>query len=111
MYFPREVEHPRVTRQGFLALVVVIAETYPHLVGYGPFLDAADQKVRAFFQNKGRKFQRIGVVQNDGSLVGDFLEVFVIFFKAASWIKALNITSDDLDTNPWLLNVRNGGGG
>jgi putative DNA primase/helicase len=30
------------------------------------------------------------------------------FVEAASWIKALNITSDDLDTNPWLLNVRNG---
>jgi putative DNA primase/helicase len=30
------------------------------------------------------------------------------FVKAASWIKALNITSDDLDSNPWLLNVENG---
>jgi putative DNA primase/helicase len=30
------------------------------------------------------------------------------FVKSASWIKALNITSDDLDCNPWLLNVRNG---
>jgi putative DNA primase/helicase len=30
------------------------------------------------------------------------------FVEAASWIKALNITSDDPDTNPWLLNVRNG---
>jgi putative DNA primase/helicase len=30
------------------------------------------------------------------------------FVKAASWIKALNITSDDLDPNPWLLNVKNG---
>jgi putative DNA primase/helicase len=30
------------------------------------------------------------------------------FVEAASWIKALNITSDNLDTNPWLLNVRNG---
>jgi putative DNA primase/helicase len=30
------------------------------------------------------------------------------FVKAASWIKALNITSDDLDRNPWLLNVKNG---
>jgi putative DNA primase/helicase len=30
------------------------------------------------------------------------------FVKAASWIKALNISSDDLDRNPWLLNVRNG---
>jgi putative DNA primase/helicase len=30
------------------------------------------------------------------------------FVKAASWIKELNITSDDLDRNPWLLNVRNG---
>jgi putative DNA primase/helicase len=30
------------------------------------------------------------------------------FVKAASWIKALNITSEDLDKNPWLLNVKNG---
>jgi putative DNA primase/helicase len=30
------------------------------------------------------------------------------FVKAASWIKALNITSDELDRNPWLLNVRTG---
>jgi putative DNA primase/helicase len=30
------------------------------------------------------------------------------FVEAASVIKALNITSDDLDRNPWLLNVKNG---
>jgi putative DNA primase/helicase len=30
------------------------------------------------------------------------------FVKAASWIKALNIISDDLDRNPWLFNVGNG---
>jgi putative DNA primase/helicase len=30
------------------------------------------------------------------------------FVRAASWIKELNITSDDLDPNPWLLNVSNG---
>jgi putative DNA primase/helicase len=30
------------------------------------------------------------------------------FVKAASWIKALNIRSEDLDPNPWLLNVKNG---
>jgi putative DNA primase/helicase len=30
------------------------------------------------------------------------------FVRAASLIKALNITSDDLDRNPWLLNVKNG---
>jgi putative DNA primase/helicase len=30
------------------------------------------------------------------------------FVEAASCIKALNITGDDLDTNPRLLNVRNG---
>jgi putative DNA primase/helicase len=30
------------------------------------------------------------------------------FVEAASWIKELNITSDMLDPNPWLLNVRNG---
>jgi putative DNA primase/helicase len=30
------------------------------------------------------------------------------FVRAASWIKALNITSDDLDRDPWLLNVNNG---
>jgi len=28
--------------------------------------------------------------------------------ESASWIKELNITSDQLDANPWLLNVRNG---
>jgi len=28
--------------------------------------------------------------------------------KAAAWVKELNITSDELDSNPWLLNVRNG---
>ena len=28
--------------------------------------------------------------------------------KAASWITALNITSDDVDCNPWLLCVKNG---
>ncbi|MDR1252159.1 MAG: DUF5906 domain-containing protein, partial [Treponema sp.] len=30
------------------------------------------------------------------------------FVHAASLIKALNIKSDDLDPNPWLLNVKNG---
>ena len=30
------------------------------------------------------------------------------FVKAAQWIKALNITSEDLDNNPWLINVQNG---
>ena len=30
------------------------------------------------------------------------------FVKAASWIPDLNITTDDLDTDPWLLNVNNG---
>ena len=30
------------------------------------------------------------------------------FVKAAQWVKALNIISDDLDSNPWLLNVKNG---
>jgi putative DNA primase/helicase len=30
------------------------------------------------------------------------------FVKAASWITELNISSDDLDNNPWLLNVKNG---
>jgi putative DNA primase/helicase len=30
------------------------------------------------------------------------------FVEAASVIKALNITSDDLDPDPWLLNVKNG---
>ena len=30
------------------------------------------------------------------------------FVKAAQWIKGLNIKCDDLDSNPWLLNVRNG---
>ncbi|AEF83780.1 conserved hypothetical protein [Treponema primitia ZAS-2] len=30
------------------------------------------------------------------------------FIKAASWIKELNISSEELDGNPWLLSVRNG---
>jgi putative DNA primase/helicase len=30
------------------------------------------------------------------------------FVKAASWIPALNIKTDDLDKDPWLLNVENG---
>jgi putative DNA primase/helicase len=30
------------------------------------------------------------------------------FVRAATWIKALNIKSDELDPNPWLLNVKNG---
>jgi len=30
------------------------------------------------------------------------------FVKAESWIPDLNITTDDLDTNAWLLNVNNG---
>jgi putative DNA primase/helicase len=30
------------------------------------------------------------------------------FVKAASVIKALHVTSEDLDPNPWLLNVKNG---
>ncbi len=28
--------------------------------------------------------------------------------EAASWIPELNVKTDDLDTDPWLLNVRNG---
>ena len=28
--------------------------------------------------------------------------------EVASWIPGLNVKTDDLDTNPWLLNVRNG---
>ncbi|AEF86065.1 conserved hypothetical protein [Treponema primitia ZAS-2] len=30
------------------------------------------------------------------------------FIKAASWIRELNISSEELDSNPWLLNVQNG---
>ena len=30
------------------------------------------------------------------------------FVKAAQWIGALNVKSEDLDPNPWLLNVKNG---
>jgi putative DNA primase/helicase len=30
------------------------------------------------------------------------------FVEAATWIPELNIQTDDLDTNPWLLNVQNG---
>jgi len=30
------------------------------------------------------------------------------FVKAAQWIQELNITSEDLDNNPWLINVQNG---
>lgn len=30
------------------------------------------------------------------------------FVEAASWIPELNITCDDIDADPWLLNVRNG---
>ena len=30
------------------------------------------------------------------------------FVKAAQWNSELNITSDDLDPDPWLLNVQNG---
>ena len=30
------------------------------------------------------------------------------FVEAAQWDSALNITSDSLDPNPWLLNVKNG---
>ena len=30
------------------------------------------------------------------------------FIEAASWIPELNVNTEELDTNPWLLNVRNG---
>jgi putative DNA primase/helicase len=30
------------------------------------------------------------------------------FIEAATWIRELNITADDLDTDPWLFNVENG---
>jgi len=30
------------------------------------------------------------------------------FVKSATWIKGRYITSDGLDPNPWLINVRNG---
>ena len=30
------------------------------------------------------------------------------FIEAATWIKALNVKSEELDPNPWLLNVKNG---
>jgi putative DNA primase/helicase len=30
------------------------------------------------------------------------------FVEAATWIKALNVKSDELDPDPWLLNVKNG---
>ena len=30
------------------------------------------------------------------------------FVKAAQWVSKLNIKSDDLDPDPWLLNVKNG---
>ncbi len=30
------------------------------------------------------------------------------FVEAAQWVKSLNIISDDLDPDPWLLNVKNG---
>jgi hypothetical protein len=52
VYFLGEVEHSRVTGQRFLPLVVVIAETYSHLVGDGPFLDSADKEICALFQDE-----------------------------------------------------------
>jgi putative DNA primase/helicase len=30
------------------------------------------------------------------------------FVEAATWISALRVKTEDLDTNPWLLNVKNG---
>ena len=30
------------------------------------------------------------------------------FIEVASWIPELNVSTDDLDTDPWLLNARNG---
>ena len=30
------------------------------------------------------------------------------FVKAAQWVKELNVRSEELDPNPWLLNTRNG---
>jgi putative DNA primase/helicase len=30
------------------------------------------------------------------------------FVEVASWIPDLNVKTDNLDTNPWLLNVENG---
>jgi len=30
------------------------------------------------------------------------------FVKAAQWVGSLNVRSEDLDPNPWLLNVKNG---
>jgi putative DNA primase/helicase len=30
------------------------------------------------------------------------------FVEAATWVKGLNIKSEQLDPNPWLLNVKNG---
>ncbi len=30
------------------------------------------------------------------------------FVRAAQWVKSLNIKSEELDSNPWLLNVQNG---
>jgi putative DNA primase/helicase len=30
------------------------------------------------------------------------------FIEVASWIPDLNVKTDSLDTNPWLLNVENG---
>lgn len=66
------------TGQRQFPFVVVVAESDAHLVGDGPLLDAADQQVRALFENEPGEFERVGVVEDDGAVPGDLLEVLVV---------------------------------
>ena len=82
MHFPGEVQHALEAGQGFLALVVVVAEADAQLVGDGPLLDAADEQVHVLLLQKAGQFQRVGVVDDDGALVAELAQLLVILLVA-----------------------------
>src|SRR5208337_4085213 len=79
MNFPCKIEHPHKPLERLLAFMIVVAESYTQLIGDRPLLDAPDKNVAILFLKKAGKLQRVGVIDYDGSLVGDLVQVPVIF--------------------------------
>ena len=72
MHLAREIDHALKARQGFFALVVVIAEPHAELVGDGPLLHAADEQIDLLLLEKSRQFQRIGIIHDDRARIAQF---------------------------------------
>src|SRR5208283_2833946 len=82
MHLARKIDHARKSRQGFFALVIVVAESHAEFVGDRPLLHAADEQIDVLLLEKSREFQRIRIVDDNRAFVAQFAQLLVIFAAA-----------------------------